>query len=305
MPASDSQAKDAPVWRWRKRIAGDAETLQRWESLIDEGLVPGGSLSRTAGQKTATVEVFTIDQDLAADLQLAYGGRAETIDAQAMMQPAASDGEPLKIRDQLVVTESKDGAVIDALQARFPKRVVLSFPPELAFGTGRHGTTGTCLRLLADIAGEKRRAESEWNILDVGHGTGILAIAAVALGAKSGLGFDHDDFAVNVGKQNARRHGLDATRCSFAAADITEWRPPGERRYEVVVANLFAGLLVEHLQKIAAWLAADGDLVVSGILRTQVDQVLAAAAGAGLSFETPRRSGKWIAMRGRHRKPRG
>ncbi len=295
-----AMSTDTIVWRWQKRITADPETLLRWESLIDEGFVPDGTVSQTAGQKTALVEVFTTDPSRAEDLQLAFGGRAETIDAQAMMRPAPSDGEPLRIRNQLVVTESTEVAMIEALQARFPGRAVLSFPPELAFGTGRHGTTGTCLRLLADIAAEKRRAGLSWNILDVGHGTGILAIAAVVLGAESGLGLDNDNFAVEVGKRNAQRHGLDASRCPFIGADLAEWCPPGERRYEVLVANLFAGLLVEHIKKIANWLAADGDVVVSGILRTQVDQVLAAAAQAGLTFETPCRSGKWVAMRGRH-----
>lgn len=288
------------VWRWQKRIASDSETLLRWESMIDEGFLPDGTISQTAGQKTATVEVFTTDPTRAGDLRLAYGGRAETIDAQALMQPAPSDGEPLRIRDQLLVTESIDAAVIEALEARFPGRAVLSFPAELAFGTGRHGTTGTCLRLLADIAAEKRRAGLAWNILDVGHGTGILAIAAVVLGAESGLGIDNDDFAVEVGARNALRHHLDAARCHFVAADLTDWRPPQERRYEVVVANLFAGLLVEHIKKIASWLTADGDLVVSGILRSQVDEVLSAAQAAGLNFEAPCRSGKWVAMRARH-----
>ena len=299
--APSATPPDAVVWRWRKRIAADPESLLRWESLIDEGFVPDGTVSQTAGQTTALVEVFTTDASRAEDLQLAYGGRAETIDAEAIMQPAPGDGQPLRIRDQLVVTESIEMTAIDDLRARFPKRAVLSFPPELAFGTGRHGTTGTCLRLLADIAAEKRRNALPWNILDVGHGTGILAIAAVVLGAGSGLGLDNDEFAVEVGKRNARRHDLDASRCQFIAADLADWAPPGGRRYEVVVANLFAGLLVEHLQKIATWLAADGDLVVSGILRSQVDQVLAAATEAGLVFDTPCRSGKWVAMRGRHR----
>jgi len=295
-----SAASTPEVWRWRKRIDGDPETLLRWESLIDEGFVPDGTVSQNAGQKTAVVEVFTTDPSRAEDLRLAYGGRAETIDAEAMMRPAPGDGEPLRIRDRLVVTESTDAAVIDALRTRFPERAVLSFPPELAFGTGRHGTTGTCLRLLADIADEKRSAGLAWNILDVGHGTGILAIAAMTLGAETGLGIDNDDFAVEVGIRNAQRHQLDAVQWQFIAADLGEWNPPGKRRYEVVVANLFAGLLVEHMDRIASWLMTDGDLVVSGILRTQVDEVVAAAACAGLIFEAPRRSGKWVAMRGRH-----
>lgn len=301
-PDADSQPISSPtiVWRWCKRIADNAETLLRWESLIDEGFVPDGTISHTAGQKTAAVEVFSTDPSRAEDLRLAYGGRTETIDAQALMQPPPSDAEPLRIRDQLVITESTDAVAIEALRARFPQRAVLSFPAEMAFGTGRHGTTGTCLRLLADIAAEKRRADSAWNVLDVGHGTGILAIASVVLGAESGLGIDNDDFAVEVGARNALRHDLETSRCQFIAADLGEWCPLGGRRYEVVVANLFAGLLVEHIKKIASWLAADGELVVSGILRTQVDQVVVAAAAAGLTFEAPCRSGRWVAMRGRH-----
>lgn len=261
--------------------------------------MPDGAVSHAVDHKTATVEVFTADASRANDLRLAYGGRAEKIDAAALMQPAPSGGAPLRIRDRLVVTEATDAGKIDALRSRFAGRDVLSFPPELAFGTGRHGTTGTCLRLLADIARE--RTATNWQVLDVGHGTGILAIAAVLMGAKWGLGIDNDDFAVEVGWRNALRHGLGPERCAFAAADLGKWQPPRGQRYQVIVANLFAGLLVEHLPRISGWLADGADLVVSGILRSQAEEVRVAAQAAGLEFDPPCHSGKWVAMRGRRR----
>jgi ribosomal protein L11 methyltransferase len=298
------------VWRWRKRVTADAETLAHWESLIDEGFVPDGSIQQEAGRATATVEVFSADGSRVEDLHQVFGGRVDRVDAEALMQPTAEIGLPLKIRDRLLVTESVEAGEIAALAKKFPRRAVLSFPPELAFGTGRHATTGTCLRLLVDIARERERSRAgqPWRMLDLGHGSGILAVATVSLGAESAIGVDFDARAVAAGQRNAERHELPgggrcSERCEFFEADISEpgWEPAETESgvYEVVAANLFADLLVTQLPRIAKWLPPDGDLVLSGILRRQIDEVSAAASGAGIALREPVVRGKWAAIRGR------
>ena len=290
----------------------DAETVAYWESLIDEGFVADGTIRQEVERSTAQVEVFSADEARAKDLCQVFGGRVDRVDAEKLMQPAAAAvGPPLRIRDRLLVTESVDAGEIIALEKNNPHRTVLSFPPELAFGTGRHATTGTCLRLLVDIAKERERAGggAPWQMLDLGHGSGILAVAAVALGAERAVGVDYDGRSVAAGRRNAERHKLPgggqncSQRCEFFEADISEagWQPPktGDGDYEVVAANLFSDLLVAVLPRIARWLKRDGDLVLSGILRRQIDEVKAAADVAGIELREPVVRGKWAAIRGR------
>ena len=313
MPESDNKRNSA-VWRWRKRVPKDAAAIAHWESLIEEGFVPNGTIQQTVGGRTVSVEVFTSDAERAEDLRRVFGGSVEVVDAEELMRSNAEIGPPLKIRDRLLATESVDDREIVALAKEFPQRAVLSFPPQLAFGTGRHATTGTCLRLLVDISRERARGGEPWRMLDLGHGSGILAVASVTLGAERAVGVDFDPRSVAAGRRNAERHrvpdggrGKCSDRCEFLEADISEakWQPPkskvGPGGYEVVAANLFADLLVTQLPRIAKWLTPDGDLVLSGILRRQVDQVTAAADAAGIELREPVVRGKWAAIRGRLR----
>ena len=116
----------------------------------------------------------------------------------------------------------------------------------MAFGTGDHATTSTCLRLLVDYAKEARGGR--WSLLDLGCGTGILAIAGALLGAAEVDGFDFDPAAVKIANRNARRHGL--KRLKFTEDDVTKWEP--EREYDVVAANIFFDVLTISFERIAA-----------------------------------------------------
>ena len=132
----ESKTNSTAVWRWRKRVSADAESLARWETLIDEGLVPDGTIQQVAGRTTATVEVFATDESRAEDLRQVFGGRVDQVDAEALMQPSGDLGPPLKIRDRLLVTESVAAKEIAALAKKFPKLIrskkyyqfLLSFP---------------------------------------------------------------------------------------------------------------------------------------------------------------------------------
>ncbi len=118
-----------------------------------------------------------------------------------------------------------------------PGDVVLALDPGMAFGTGLHPTTRLCLAALEPLADDGRLAEA--TVLDVGCGSGILAIAALRLGAASALGVDTDPIAVESTLANARRNRL-ARRLRARAGSL----PTGERPFDVVLANLIAGVLI-------------------------------------------------------------
>jgi ribosomal protein L11 methyltransferase len=164
--------------------------------------------------------------------------------------------------------------------------VAITLDPGMAFGTGLHPTTRACLELLQEVSPMPPR------LLDVGCGSGILALAALRLGAGSAHAIDTDPLAVQATRENADRNGLgDAVT---AAAGTLPERPL--ERYPLVVANLVASVLVELAPRLAAHLANRGSLVTSGIIGSRADEVIAAMTAADLTVATRRVDGDWVSL---------
>ena len=171
--------------------------------------------------------------------------------------------------------------------------VVLALDPGMAFGTGLHPTTRLCLAALerlADHGGVEGRA-----VLDVGCGSGILAIAAVRLGAASALGVDTDPIAIEATIANARRNRI-ARRIRAREGTI----PTGERPFDVVLANLIASLLVRLAPELRAELGPGGTLLASGIFADREAEVRDAFEGAGLRVTGRLAEGDWVALDATH-----
>lgn len=164
--------------------------------------------------------------------------------------------------------------------------------PGMAFGTGTHPTTALCLAGIDALLAEAPGAD----VLDVGTGSGLLAIAAKKLGAGRVVGTENDPVALRVAEENATRNGA-ALELRLAAPDAVEGRFP------IVVANILANALVELAPAIAARVAPGGTLLLAGILAGQEDDVRAAYEAAGLArcAERERSDGEWrlVAMRAR------
>ncbi|MFT3913811.1 MAG: 50S ribosomal protein L11 methyltransferase [Anaeromyxobacteraceae bacterium] len=178
-----------------------------------------------------------------------------------------------------------------------PGAVEVVLDPGMAFGTGSHPTTSLCLRALSDAlpaaggaAGVAVRQGAA--VLDVGTGSGLLAIAARKLGATTVAGNDVDPVAVDVARENAAANGVSL------GADF-ELRAEGLERltgpYDVVVANILANTLVELAPEIAARLAPGGLLFLSGILAGQEGEVRDAYVARGLAarLDLDRAEGEW------------
>ena len=150
-----------------------------------------------------------------------------------------------------------------------PDAVNLLLDPGLAFGTGTHPTTALCLEWLdgQDL--------QDCNVLDFGCGSGILAIAALLLGAKQAVGTDIDYQAIEASRDNAERNGIDASRFPLYLPE----QLPAEQA-DVVVANILAGPLVALAPQITSLVKPGGRLALSGILAEQGEDVAAAYADA-------------------------
>lgn len=167
-----------------------------------------------------------------------------------------------------------------------PDAVNLLLDPGLAFGTGTHPTTALCLQWLDGQALEG------CSVLDFGCGSGILAIAALLLGAERAVGTDIDPQALEASRDNASRNGIDPARFPlYLPQDL-----PDEQA-DVVVANILAGPLVQLAQQITARVKHGGRLALSGILAEQADEVRAAYAEAFELDPTAEQDG-WVRISG-------
>ena len=149
-------------------------------------------------------------------------------------------------------------------------RVVLNLDPGIAFGTGTHETTRLCLEAL------EKYVTADTQILDVGCGSGILAVAALLLGAKRAVGVDIDEMAVKTAKENAALNGV-SDKIEIIHGNLTD-KVSGT--YNVVAANIVADAIILLSEDIKNFMSDDAVYIMSGIIDSRADDVKAAIAGS-------------------------
>ncbi len=277
------------MWVWHKTAGREHESL--WQERL--AAFPGAVISEGFAAERIAIDVYSEQQEELLVLMALYGGKAEAVTTMDWVAATAPENvPPLLIRNQLVICASENPSVLEELRARYPKRHILCFPAERAFGTGNHATTSTCLRLLCDFAQAQKRAGNVWKLIDIGCGTGVLALAGLRLGAAHALSFDFDPAAVEVAARNLARNGQ-TDGIELFQADVFEWAPkPGEQA-ELVLANLFSTVLQQAFPRILPAMKPGATLIISGILNTQAEETLQAAQLAGLRVQRVIRRGKW------------
>lgn len=243
------------------------------------------------GGKSARVRVFCATEKEAKGIVEQFGGSVRRVQHAEWTNPVNTVQPLLKIRDVFGVTAEADPKKLKKLREQNPGREILSIPAEMAFGTGDHATTSTCLRLLVDIGRERKPG---WSIADLGTGTGLLVIAAKKVGAGEAYACDFDPFSVKATADNLERNGV--ADVTLEEKDVLKWKP--RKKYDVVVANLFSTILIQAFPVMAKLLKPGGEIVISGILASQAWDVFTAAAEHGFGFPTVIRKGKWVTARG-------
>ena len=164
--------------------------------------------------------------------------------------------------------------------------LVIVLDPGMAFGTGTHPTTQLCLEMLPDLVAAGDR------VFDVGTGTGILAIAAAQLGAGTVDAVDIDPIAVRQASANLSENRLEAP--------VTIWQSDmsgaPDERYDLVIANIIARILVEVSEQIGASVKPDGSLLLSGIIEEKEALVIERYQALGFTMQRRERMGDWIAQ---------
>jgi ribosomal protein L11 methyltransferase len=186
---------------------------------------------------------------------------------------------PIELSDHLAICPSWEH--FDAK----PDQQVIRLDPGMAFGTGTHETTRLCLALLEESL------QPGMAMLDVGTGSGVLAICAKKLGAARTVGVDIDEVAVRVAKENAALNGCADIEflCGDLAYDV-------EGAFDVICANIVADAIIRLSADLPTRMHAGSVCIVSGIIDTREEEVRAALEAAGLICEKTKRESGWVAI---------
>ena len=164
-------------------------------------------------------------------------------------------------------------AIVPSWQDYETDRVKLILDPGLAFGTGGHETTNLCLEVLDE------RVKGGERVLDIGTGSGILAIAALKLGAAVAEGVDIDPVAVRTAGENAALNGV-ADKFTVLVGDLSD---KASGQYDIVTANIVANAIMALAPAVPGLMADDAVFIASGIIDSRKDEVIAALEAAGLA----------------------
>ncbi|HGG60491.1 MAG TPA: 50S ribosomal protein L11 methyltransferase [Gammaproteobacteria bacterium] len=186
------------------------------------------------------------------------GWRHKRLEDQAWERAWMADFKPMRFGRRLWIVPSW-------AEPPEPEAVNLMLDPGLAFGSGTHPTTALCLEWL------DAHPPRDQEVIDYGCGSGILALAALGLGARFVHGVDIDPQAIEASRQNAERNRIPADRYRFTEVDA-----PGMRPADLAMANILAGPLIANASQISRLVKSKGSIILSGILDEQADDVVQA-----------------------------
>jgi len=273
----------APLWRWTRMTSAKWE--EEWLERL-QFLGPGrAAIIGWPGSRSVRIEAFC-DEKTGRLLVRKFGGKLTK--ARDWTAQPDQPRKPLRIRGRLIVHGDEKSFLAHAGSER-----PLLVPAGMAFGSGDHVTTASCLRMLCDAS---HHLPAGWRAIDAGTGSGILAIAAATLGAAQVEAFDFDPASVRIAKTNAKAN---KSRVIVSQADVLKWKHAAAA--EIVMANLFSDLLIQAAPRLQRATKRGGALIFSGVLQTQLDEVLAAFRKLDLEIVRTVVRGKWSA--GLCRKP--
>ena len=196
-----------------------------------------------------------------------------------------------------------DGILIKPTWESIPEKgefkTVIQIDPGTAFGTGMHETTQLCIHPLSDLIAPDTK------LLDIGCGSGILSIIGLKLGAAYAAGTDIDENAIITAKENAQMNDVDSKKLNLYYGDILTDKKLSAHlkqvKYDVVVSNILADVIIKLAPIIPEYLKKDGYFISSGIIKEKGDEVIAAIKAAG-SFEIIHiaAEGDWVGITAKH-----
>jgi ribosomal protein L11 methyltransferase len=292
------------LYLWRKRA--ELHWVKAHEDALQTKARGQLVMIREPGRKRLELDIACRSRRDSRALLNEFGGRINALPRNWLERCTRAYSKRISISQRLTVVRSinelkrcsvrcpqrrpRHRARPDALRTAHPtahiiKPALLVVPASLAFGTGEHATTAMSLRFLEQLT---RCWKPGWSLVDVGTGSGILALAAKSFGASRAIGIDNDPAAISVAKSNARLNKMRGA--TFQLGDVRKWKSAKET--DVVTANLYNDLLIEILPK----LHSGGWLILSGILRSQQDELVDALQRNRFDIISTKCCGKWMAV---------
>ena len=275
MKTTKSRAK---TWGWRRWIAAGQQEL--WILRLQEAGCTLLSFTERPGGARALLNAYPDSRAKALGLVRKWGGSVSGVDVRKWLK--SRPAPPTRIGTKLEIVHA------GRRERKKPAVPQLYIPHGLAFGSGEHATTSMLLRELT-----RPREWGAMSVLDLGTGSGVLALAARLFGARKIIATDFDPDAVRTARQNEALN-FPSPLIGWQRGDVKKLR--STRRHGLVVANLFSGVLCEAARQITASVAPGGELWLSGILVEQEKEVVAAYCAQGLSLREARRRGKWVML---------
>jgi ribosomal protein L11 methyltransferase len=255
------------------------------QPLLEPGVgeTPLWNQTRLTGLYPADTDMKCVLRNIPANLLQQANQRVEILEDKDWEREWMQHYQPMQFGRRLWVCPSW-------LEPPEPNAVNLLLDPGLAFGTGTHPTTALCLGQLdsMSLAGQ--------TIVDYGCGSGILAVAALKLGAIMALGVDNDPQALAASRDNAARNNIAPENFPLAYPETTDQRA-WERRADVVIANILAGPLIELSDTLLNFLKPEGTLLLSGLLQNQANALCAHYADR-LPLRVVGEKDGWVCLRG-------
>ena len=269
------------MYLWRR--TAELHWLKAHEDALQK--YAGGRLVvvHRPGRKRLELEITFRSRRDSSVLLKEFGGRVEAVPHNWLERFTRTDSKPIKIGKRLIISSMEGNLLSRVWQHKGRSHIVI--PASLAFGTGEHATTAMSVRLLEQLT---RGWKSGWSLVDLGTGSGILALAAKRLGAGWVTGIDNDPAAIVVARSNARLNKIRGA--NFQLDDVRNWNSTQET--DVITANLYCDLLIEILPKLrfGEW------LILSGILKKQEDELAHALQRNRSEIIRTKRRGKWVAI---------
>jgi ribosomal protein L11 methyltransferase len=259
-------AGDEPVFQL------DRDSTPLWQDIIATGLFSDETDTTAVADRIRTALQLTIPDAVTV----------EALEDQDWERAWMADFHPVRFGRRLWICPSWS-------EPPDPSAVNLLLDPGLAFGSGTHPTTAMCLEWL-----EARPLDDQY-IIDYGCGSGILAIAALKLGAARVLGVDNDPQAVTATGNNRKANGIAPERLTVTLPGQHDTTPA-----DIVIANILSGPLQELMPTLAALVRPGGQLVLSGVLSEQTETLLE-RYGVHFDMQPPRQQNEWICVAGHRR----
>jgi ribosomal protein L11 methyltransferase len=251
------------------------------ERIMDEMVIIKAYFNETVKRETLTNDINSGLENVKRFLPVGEGSvNIEAVDDEDWANAWKVYFKPFKIAEDLVISPSWENYTPGINEQ------VIRLDPGMAFGSGQHETTALCVQLI------RKFCKKGDNVLDIGTGSGILAIAAIFSGAIAAVGVDIDPVAVKVARENATLNNVSG-KSEFICGDLVT-RVTGS--YNLITANIISDIIIKLTPSIPLFLKEDGVFIASGVIDTRMDEVKSVFISNGFEITDMLQAGGWVAF---------